>query len=322
MPRILVIHYSQTGQLTRTVRSMLEPLGGLPEVCIDWHEVRPLEPFPFPWRWLTFFDAFPESVYLDPPAVEPAPFDADAPYDLVVLAYQVWFLSPSLPITGFLASPDARVLAGKNVITLIVCRNMWVSAHRTMRDWLARLGARVVDHVVLTDDSPMWSTFITTPWWMMTGNRHPFPAVLPPAGLDERQIARAARFGRALRDALPAWSTGAAGPFLRGLSAVRVNPTLLLAERIGQRSFRVWGALVRACGKPGAAARKPVLLVYSIFLLTIIVTVLPFTATLAWLLGRYSKRVREEAAALESPSGSGDERMTRFGGDDIPSIDS
>jgi hypothetical protein len=310
--RILVIHYSQTGQLTRVLRSMIEPLAATPGVVVDWHAIQPQRPYPFPWGFLAFLDAFPESVYLDAPPPQPDGPDPDARYDLVVLGYQVWFLAPSLPITGFLKSPQARVLFDKPVITVVACRNMWVTAHRTMLALLRDAGARLVDNVVLTDQGPLWSTFITTPWWLLTGNKGPLLGLLPEAGVSAGDIRRAARFGRALVQALPRLEHAEAGPYLDGLEAVRVNRLTLLGERIGHRSFRVWGALVRAAGKPGSLARKPILLVYVCFLVGAILTMLPFTVSFAAIAARFSRRIHEEAAALEQPSGSGTERLVQF----------
>ena len=311
MIRILVVYYSQTGQLTRAARAMLAPLESCDGVQIDWHELQPAAPFPFPWPFLSFFDAFPESVYLVAAPNRGPPIDPTVDYDLIILAYQVWFLAPSLPVTAFLQSAQARVLNGRRVMTLIACRNMWTTAHRTMIDLLHAAGARLVDNVVLTDNGPLWSTFITTPWWLLTGNQGPLLGVLPRAGISEADIAGTARFGDALVDALPALADGAVGPFLTGLQAVKVNRLTMLAERIGHRSFRVWGKLIRAAGPPGSALRKPIVLVYVLFLIAIILTVLPITMTIAAILSRFSPRVAQQAAELEAPSGSSDARMTR-----------
>jgi hypothetical protein len=274
--------------------------------------VVPRPDYSFPWKFLPFLDAFPESVYLDAPAIVADNFDPDGEYDLVILAYQVWFLAPSLPITGFLKSPLARVLKGKRVITVIACRNMWVTAHRTMLRELEALGAHLTDNVVFTDTGPLWSTFITTPWWLLTGNQGPLCRLLPKAGVSGRDIARAARFGHALVEALPRITRGEPGPYLNGLAAVRVNPLTMLGERIGHRSFRMWGRLVRAAGKPGDFARKPILLVYVVFLIGAIVLVLPITMTLAAIAARLSRRVAAQAQALEAPSGSSGERLALY----------
>src|SRR3989338_115230 len=159
MIRILALYYSQTGQLTRVVRSMTAPLEGRADIQIVWQNLQPKRPYPFPWPFLDFLDVFPESVHMVPPEMEPVSFDPDAHFDLVILAYQVWFLSPSLPITGFLRSPAARVLKGKPVITLIACRNMWLTAQEKVKALLVERGARLIDNVVLVDPGPAWATF-------------------------------------------------------------------------------------------------------------------------------------------------------------------
>lgn len=312
MVRILVIYYTQTGQLRRVVESMLAPLKASARVDVVWHEIVPQPTYPFPWKFLSFLDAFPESVYLDPPPVAAAGFDPDSDFDLVILAYQVWFLAPSLPITGFLKSKEARVLKNKRVISVIACRNMWITAHDTMRKELDVLGARLTDNVVLTDNGPLWSTFITTPWWLLTGNQGPLFNVLPKAGVSERDIARTARFGHALVDALPRIAAGEPGPFLSGLQAVHVNPLTMLGEHIGHRSFRIWGRLVRLAGKPGRFARKPILLIYAVFLVGAILLMLPVTMTMAAIAARLSRRVAARAQSLELPSGSSGERLALY----------
>jgi hypothetical protein len=312
MVHILVVHYSQTGQLTRVLRSFLGPLAINPDIRIDWRELRPLPSYAFPWRFLSFFDVFPESVYQDPPPIEPCGIAPDAHYDLIVLGYQVWFLSPSLPIVAFLQSPEAKVLRGRPVITVVGCRNMWVRAHQTMLALLHDLGARLVDNVVLTDEGPLWATFITTPWWLLTGNKGPLMGILPEAGISASAIRRSDRFGHALNAALPGLGKADEGPFLRGLQAATVQPLTLLAERIGYRSFRIWGRILRAVGKPGSGARKPVLVIYVVFLIAMILTVLPFTATILAIKARFSRKVQDEATALELPSGSGTERLALY----------
>ncbi len=312
MIRILVVHHSQTGQLTRIARSFLSPLDGRPDVQIDWHQVDAVPPYPFPWPLLDFFDAFPESIHGDPPTVAQPTIPDNTDYDLVVLAWQVWFLSPSLPITGFLASPERHILKNRRVISIIACRNMWTMAWRTMSARLHDAGAMVVDNVVLTDTGPLWSTFITTPWWLLSGKQESPVAWLPRAGVSEADIRGAARFGHALVDSLPAIRSGSHGPFLGGLAAVAVDRHTMLAERIGARSFQIWGALVRRVGKPRDAARKPILIVYIVFLTLMILTVLPVSMLVTAILARFSSRVTQQAKDLEAPSGSGRERLSHF----------
>jgi hypothetical protein len=315
MIRILVIHYSQTGQATRAAKSMMAPLEQHPKFEVVWHNIEPVAPYPFPWPILSFFDAFPESVHLDPPPVKTGKFDADAHYDLVVLAYQVWFLSPSLPITAFLQSSDARVLKGKPVITLIACRNLWLTAQEKIRTLIEERGARLIDNVALIDQGPAWATFVTTPRWVLTGRKDAFWGVFPPAGISDAEIAAAGRFGRALADQHHLIQSGLHTPLLSGLGAVKVNPGYVASERLAHRSFKIWGRLLRAIGKPGNPARRAVLIVYIVFLILLILTVVPLGIVVRALLRPLMrKRLDDEVTKLELPSGSGTERIRRYAG--------
>lgn len=312
MIRILVLHYSQTGQLTRAVKSLLSPLANRPDVEIVWQNLEPVEPFPFPWGFFRFFDTFPECVHLDPPPIRPVAFGPTARFDLVVLSYQVWFLSPSLPVTAFLKSEAARVLRDTPVITFIACRNMWLSAQEKMKGLLRDLGARLIDNVVLVDQGPPWATFITTPRWVLTGKKNGFWGIFPPAGVSAAEIAAAARFGRALADALPLLQS-AQGPLLSGLGAVKVIPGYITGEKIAHRSFRLWGKLLRAIGKPGNPLRRLVLVVYIVFLVAMILTVMPLSIIMRALLRPLlRKRLEAEVARLEAPSGSSTERLAQY----------
>lgn len=313
MIRILAIHYSQTGQATRAAKSMLAPLEQHPDFEVIWHNVEPVTPYPFPWGFFTFFDTFPESVYLDAPAVKTGVFDPDAHYDLIVLAYQVWFLSPSLPITAFLQSPAARVLKGKPIITLIACRNMWLMAQQKIRARLAELGARLIDNVALIDQGPGWATFVTTPRWVLTGRKNAFWGIFPAAGVSDEEISAASRFGRAIVDQRHLIQSNKS--LLSGLGAVKVNPGYIATERLAHRSFRMWGRLLRAIGKPGNLVRRAVLVVYVVFLILLILTVVPLGIIVrASLRPLLRKRMDNEVIQLELPSGSGTERIRRYAG--------
>lgn len=103
------------------------------------------------------------------------------------------------------------------------------------------------------------------------------------------------------------------GPLLSGLQAVKADSSLIQSEKVGYRSFRIWGKLLRKVGKPGAAARKPVLVVYLIFLILMIVTVVPVNMLLKRLLAPLLfKKQTQLQKHYELPSGSGIERMDEF----------
>lgn len=310
---MLVISYSQTGQLTAIIERLLAPLRADSRILIHTEILRPLSAFPFPWPFVRFLDAFPESALLLPPALAPLTLTGEENFDLVIMPYQVWFLAPSQPVTAFLKHPLCeRLLRGKPVVTVIACRNMWLLAQEKMKGLLADIGAHLIDNAVLTDRAPTMATLLTTPLWLLTGKRRLVPG-LPPAGVAAEDIARATRFGRALLDALLDDREKTRQPMLCGLHAVEANPRLLLSERAGTRSFFLWGKLLRAAGVPGARLRKPLLLLYLIFLLTLIFTVVPASLVVQTLLRPF---LRQRLAGLkqrfEQPSGSGNERLSQY----------
>lgn len=307
-----MLNYSQTGQLSEITRRIVEPLQQDKNISVHIEVLRPLKPFPFPWKFFSFLDAFPESAHMIAPELQPLALNGDEDFDLVILPYQVWFLAPSLPVTAFLKHPLAKkLLAGKPVVTVIACRNMWMMAQEKMKLLLDACGARLLDNVVLTDSAPTLTTLFTTPLWLLTGKRSWFS--LPPAGVDAASIRASSRFGFALRDALHKNQERGTAPLLAGLKAVEANPHLLISEKAGTRSFYLWGALLRAVGKPGQLRRRPFLLMYVIFLIALILSIVPLSLLLQAILRPFmQRRFAAIKHKFETPSGSGSERMSLY----------
>lgn len=310
MKRVLVISYSQTGQLAEVVKSVTAPLRAAAGIEVTEAFLQPLEPYPFPWPFLQFFNTFPETVYAEPRPIRPLPL-ADEPFDLVILAYQVWFLTPAQPMMAFLQSPEAaRLLKGRPVMTLIACRNMWLMAQEVMKERLAALGAVLIDNAVLVDRAHPAATFISTPMWMLTGDRGPFlRGRVPAAGIPAEEIAAASRFGRAIAEQLPQRDPASRAPMLAGLGAVVVNERLIASEKIARRSFVIWGRLLRAIGGPESVLRRVVLCFYILFLVTMILTVVPASALIKRLLAPLTReRIARQRAAFAAPSGEAHDR--------------
>ena len=303
--RVLVLRYSQTGQLDAVTDSLIAPLKADPAITVHEERLQPQQPFPYPWPLLRFFDAFPESAHLRPGPLQPLGLRGDEHFDLVILPWQVWFLAPAQPITAFLQHPVVgQLLHGKPVVSVIACRNMWMLAFDKLRGLLDACGARLIDNVVLTDPGPTLATFITTPRWLLTGRKAGF-AGMPDAGLSPAQIAGVARFGDALRAALARGDERGPGPLLAGLGAVQADARLYISEKAGTRSFYLWGKLIRAVGGPGSAARQPLVLLYVLFLFVLIVTVVPISLTLQALARPWCQGwLHKIRAQYELPSGS------------------
>lgn len=274
-PRVLVVHYSQSGQLSRLAHQFVQPLRAA-GIDVDMLALEPCHPYPFPWPFWRFFNTFPETVHHQPAPIHP-PQAAHARYDLVVIAYTVWFLAPAQPITAFLQHPSVpALLRDTPVITLIGCRNMWLMAQEDMKKFLARAGARLIGNIVKIDQCSSAASFITTPLWMLTG-RQKACSWLPAAGISDADIADVARFGARTADALhqqhPLDDT-----LLQGMGAVHINERLIASERIARRSFHLWGKLLLAAGKRFSPLRHILLGVYIVFLILMILTVVPLSA--------------------------------------------
>jgi len=304
MKRVLVVHFSQTGQLARVARRLASPLAEANDVELVEEPLRPRRPYPFPWSFRSFLDAMPETVLLDPPALAPLAVGADERFDLVVLAYQVWYLAPSGPMTAFLKSEEGkRLLRGRPVVTVIACRNMWLVAQETVKRLIQEAGGRLRDNVAFIDGGGTLATFVTTPRWLLTGRRDAFWG-LPAAGVAEEEIANADRFGLALLAALRADRERKDAPMLAGLGAARVDPRLIFSERAAQRAFSVWSRLIRLGGAPGSIGRLPLLAVFCVYLVAMILAVVP-TSLLVQKITRplFAKRLRSLQAYYELPSG-------------------
>ncbi len=310
--KVLVISYSQTGQLTNLTNNFIKPLQDNNNIELFYKNIEPKKPFPFPWTLMTFMDSFPESVYLDPCEINEFEED-DNEYDLIILSYQVWFLSPSIPISSFLKSSWAKEkFKSKPVITLIGCRNMWIMAQEKMKKMLLELDAKLIDNVVLIDKGNSLETFITTPRWMLTGKKNSIFG-LSSAGIDEIEIKKTQRFGKALVDALKNDKEKENKSLLYGLKAVEVNTKLIKSEKIGTKSFTIWGGLIRKIGKPGDIKRKPIVMLYLIFLLLMIITVVPINMIIQSILRKINKNaIIKQKESYELPSGSGEERIKEY----------
>ncbi|NND87981.1 MAG: dialkylresorcinol condensing enzyme DarA, partial [Flavobacteriaceae bacterium] len=152
MKEVLVLYYTQTGQLSEILEQITTELG-TDEVQITYQQILPTKPFPFPWNDTEFYGAFPESFLQIPQSIEPLPTSVmEKKYDLVILGYQVWFLTPSIPINSFLKTTAAKkILDNTPVITVIGCRNMWVMAQEKMKRLLKDCNAKLVGNIALVD---------------------------------------------------------------------------------------------------------------------------------------------------------------------------
>ncbi len=304
MQRVLAIYFSQTGQLGCALDSMI---GGLDPEQFEVHveSIQPKTAYPFPWSLGEFVGVFPESVLGIAPEIETPSFDPDGDWDLVILAYTVWYLAPSLPIQGFLQSESARVLRDRPVVSLVACRNMWHTASEKMKRELDRLEAQLSDNVVVTDEGPTWATFVSTPRWMFTGKRDRFLRVFPPAGVSESTIEGLSRFGEALSARSDELTKRPVGPLLTGLGAVEIEERFVVPELIALVSFPFWAKLAVLSGPPGSILRAFTLTLFAVYLIFAILILIPVSIILRLLLYPFvAGPLRAYIERLRSPSGT------------------
>ena len=302
MKKVLVLYYSQAGQLKRVVDSFISKLPD-EEIKVDVKKITPKKAYPFPWPFYEFFDEFPESALMDGCEINELK-DIDDDYDLVILGYTVWYMSPSIPVTAFMQSEQAKkVLKDKPVITLIACRDMWVLAQEKMKKMIADAGAKLIDNVALTDQGKGAYSLVTLPRYLLTGKKNAF-WFFPPAGILQSDIKAASRFGERLNKALKQDKEKTGEPLLKNLGAVSIDGKLIATEKIANRSFQVWTRLIKLSGKKYSFGRKITISVYVTFLILLILTVVPVNVLVSKILNRFRKdKLNSLEEYYEQPSG-------------------
>lgn len=255
MKRILAIYFTQTGQQEAIVQSLLKPFVEAGDE-VHFERLKLVDNYPFPWSAFTFFNAFPETFTQQPLPLQPLSARAFEAYDLVVLGYQPWFLTPSRPISSFLQSPDAtRILKGKRVVTILGCRNMWLGAQEKIKRRLLDLQANLVGHVALVDKSGNLTSLVTILRWMLAGKKEPF-WFFPAAGVAPQDVTHASAFGKILQNTMDAGNFDGLQKDLNAEGAILVKPNLVLMEKRGQKAFSVWAKFVINGGPSGSKGRN------------------------------------------------------------------
>ncbi len=256
MKEVLVIYYTQSGQLFDILENIAAPLGG-GQVNISYHKITLNEPFPFPWTKDKFYDAFPESFLQIPSKIHPPIQEIlTKKYDLILLGYQVWFLTPSPAINSFLKSPEAKTLLENTpVVTVVACRNMWIQAQEKMKRLLVENQAKLVGHIALVDRHINHISVITIAYWMFSGKKDRMWGIFPKPGISDKEINNASKFGKPIREALMTNDYKALQHNLLALDAVRVNPYLIKTDERGNIVFSKWANLLIKKGVPGHPSR-------------------------------------------------------------------
>jgi len=248
MKNVLVIYYTQSGQLREIAQKLTSPFEASEEVAVDFYEIQLEKPFPFPWDKERFFDAFPESFLQIPTALKPVPEEIlRKKYDLVLFHFQVWYLSPSIPINSFLKSDAAKVLLnGTPVVTISGSRNMWVMAQEKVKVLLNANGAKLKGNIALVDRVGNLISVITIVEWMFSGEKKKYLGIFPLPGVSQKDIDESSKFGQIILKNLKNNTLDQLQPALVSAGAVKISPYLVTVDKTANKIFNKWSNFINS----------------------------------------------------------------------------
>ena len=296
MKNVLVIHYSQSGQLTEIVNNITQPLLVSGEVKITHLRLEMENSFPFPWTREEFFGAFPDTYLQIPSKLNPIPNEIlESTYDLVILGYQVWYLTPSIPINSFLQSSEGKkLLLNRPVITVIGCRNMWIMAQEKVKVLLKNCNAKLVGNIVLVDRHINHISVITIAQWMFSGVKKRFLGFFPKPGVSQKDIDEASKFGEIIYYHLETGNFSNLQNELIKEDAVRIKSFLITMDQRANVLFGKWANFIHSKSKKGQNKRSVLIklfnfyLIFAIWIMAPIVFIL-FLLSYIPLLGKFKK---------------------------------
>lgn len=243
---ILVIYYSQTGQLEDIVRNIAKPFEAQKdEYEITYYNIQLKEDFPYPWPSDVFFNTFPESYLQIPKEISPPSEEIlNKKYDLILFGYQVWYLTPSIPIISFLKSGYAeRILKDTPVVTISGTRNMWMLSQEKLKVYLRDLKAKLVGNIALVDRHDNYTSVLTIIRWLTTGQKEK-SGILPAAGVSDEEIAGSVKYGEIIKKHFKNNDLSNLQPDLVKNGAIEIRPFLVRVEKVGNKIFTVWSNLI------------------------------------------------------------------------------
>lgn len=242
MKKILTIHYSQSGQLTEIVDQFCS---GIENAAFEHVRISPKYPFPFPWTNDVFFDIMPDTVLENAIELEPFSFQENT-YDLIILAYQPWFLSPSIPITALLKQESfQKMIKDTPIVTLIGSRNMWLNSQESIKKLILDAGGNLVGNVPLIDRNPNLLSVISILHWMQTGKKTKKWGIFPKPGVSDEDIAGIKKFGQLINTDLHSNDFSGYQAKVVENGGVTIPTNILFIEGKAKRIFRIWANLIQ-----------------------------------------------------------------------------
>lgn len=251
MKNVLVIYYSQSGQLETIARNIAKPFLNSETINVLFHEIKMEQPFPFPWNNDAFFNAFPESFLQIPARIKPVPNEImETKFDLILLNYQVWYLTPSIPINSFLKSPEAKTLFQNTpVITINGSRNMWFMAQEKVKILLKQNNALLKGNVALVDRVGNLISVITIVEWMFSGVKKRYLGFFPLPGVSDKDINESTKFGKVMLSSFEEDDLDNLQSKLVKIDAVKVSSYLIKVDKTANKIFSKWSNFIITKGE-------------------------------------------------------------------------
>ena len=241
MKNILIVNYSQTGQLNDILDNFTQPLA---QHNLEVVRIKPAEEFAFPWTGKKFFDAMPETVLERKIELEQINFLLDK-YDLIILGYQPWFLSPSLPTSALLQNSSfLKLLKDTPVITVIGARNMWINAQESIKKRIATAKGNLIANIPLIDRNNNLVSALTIMHWMFVGKKTRKWGVLPTPGVMPNDIESADEFGKIVARSLDSNNYDQLQEAILELNRIDIKTNILFIEERAKKIFNIWANLI------------------------------------------------------------------------------
>jgi len=241
--RILAVYYTQSGQLKEILDNFLLPFEKS-DHQIEILKVEPVNDFPFPWTSKKFFDAMPESVLVKPSELKPFELKSDK-YELIIVAYQPWFLSPSIPVNSILQHPDfINLIENTAVITLIGARNMWLNSQEKVKKLITKEGGQLVGNIVLVDKHNNLASAVSILHWMLGGKKDRYLGIFPVPGVSEKDIRDSSVFGQVALEHFNTDNLPGLQKEIISCGGVEVKANLMFIEGRAGKLFSIWAKFI------------------------------------------------------------------------------
>ena len=241
--KVLAIYYTQSGQMGDIINSFTAPIADAGAI-VEKVQVKPVKEYKFPWKGNHFFSVMPDCVLSVPTTLQPFELKEKS-YDLVILGYQPWFLSPSIPSNSIINSPEFKaVLNDTPVITISAGRNMWLNAYDRIRKSLKDIGGKLVGNVALVDKHSNPISFITIFYWMLTGKKERYLNIFPKPGVSDEDIKNTSVFGEIVAKHLETSEWVNLQQELLDKKAVVVKYPLMFIEGKAKFIFAAWAKFI------------------------------------------------------------------------------